>query len=131
MKLYLDSVVAIYLVEQPTGFGTIAGAAIARLMPTALDGTDLLRMECLIHPRRLNDAIRESDFERSFQQNYSPFQSMDAAVFERATVLRAKYWRLKTSDALHLSAAIVSGCDAFVTNDVRLKVVTEIGIEVI
>lgn len=131
MKLYLDSVVAIYLVEQPTGFGPIAGRAIARLLPTALIGTDLVKMECLIHPRRLNDSIRESDFVRFFQQNYLPFQTIDAVQFERATDLRAKYARLKTPDALHLAAAIAAGCDAFVTNDIRLRIVTEIRIEVI
>lgn len=131
MKLYLDSVVAIYLVEQPTGFGITAGAAIARLMPTALIGTDLLRMECLVHPRRLNDSIRESDFERFFQHNYAPFQPMDAAQFERATDLRAKYAGLKTPYALHIAAAIAAGCDAFVTNDLRLRIITEIRIEVI
>ena len=131
MKLYLDTVVAIYLVEQPSGFGPTAGAAIARLPPTALVGFDLLRMECLIHPRRLNDTSRESDFERFFQHNYLPFRTMDAALFDQATDLRAKYSKLKTPDALHLAAAITSGCDAFVTNDLRLKVVTEIRVEVI
>jgi len=50
---------------------------------------------------------------------------------ERATDLRAKYLKLKTPDALHLAAAIESGCDAFVTNDFGLKVITEIRVEVI
>lgn len=45
--------------------------------------------------------------------------------------LRAKYTRLKTPDALHLAAAILSGSDVFLTNDPRLKVVTEIRVETI
>lgn len=56
---------------------------------------------------------------------------MAPGIFERATDLRAKYLKLKTPDALHLAAAIESGCDAFVTNDFGLKVITEIRVEVI
>ena len=131
MKLYLDTAVVIYLVERPVGFAAVATTAVANLEPSALVGTDLLRMECLIHPRRLNHSSRESDFENFFQQNYLPFHPMAPGIFERATDLRAKYLKLKTPDALHLAAAIESGCDAFVTNDFGLKVITEIRVEVI
>jgi predicted nucleic acid-binding protein len=126
VKLYLDSVVVIYLIEQPPAFGPTASAAVAGLNPTALVGTDLTRMECLIHPRRSNDTVREADFERFFQQKYLPFQPLNFAVLDTATNLRAKYRFLKTPDALHLAAAITAGCDLFVTNDVQLVNVTEI-----
>ena len=41
---------------------------------------------------------------------------VDAAIAERAAELRARY-RMKTPDALHAATAIVSGCDAFLTNN--------------
>lgn len=131
MKLYLDSVVVIYLVEQHSTFGPVATRAVTRLGPTALVGTELTRMECLILPRRRNDQAREADFNRFFAQKYLPFPLIEAAAFHRATDLRAKYPKLKTPDALHLAAAIEAGCDVFVTNDAQLRVVTEIRVEVI
>ena len=131
MNLYLDSVVVIYLVEQHPRFGPVAVAAVNRLGPTALVGTELTRMECLILPRRLQDVPRESDFDHFFSQKYQPFYPADPAVFHLATDLRAKYGKVKTPDALHLSAAILSGCDCFVTNDIALSVVTEIRVEII
>lgn len=126
MTLYLDSVVVIYLVEQHPTFGPQAATAVNRLYPTALVGTELTRMECLVIPRRMKDGGRETDFDRFFSQKYPPFVPIDGAVFHLATDLRAKYLKLKTPDALHLATAIVAGCDAFVTNDARLTTVTEI-----
>lgn len=52
-------------------------------------------------------------------------------AFDFCIDLRAKYIRLKTPDALHLAAAILSGCDVFLTNDQRLSVITEIRVETI
>lgn len=46
-------------------------------------------------------------------------------VFDLATELRALH-SIKTPDAIHLAAALISGCDEFWTNDKRLaKAVTD------
>jgi len=45
--------------------------------------------------------------------------ALDAQVFDLATELRARQG-LKTPDALHLAAALHTGCDEFWTNDERL-----------
>lgn len=55
---------------------------------------------------------------------------LDAQVFNLATVLRAQYG-LKTPDALHLAAAISSGCDEFWSNDDRLAKIAGSRIEVV
>lgn len=52
-------------------------------------------------------------------------QPVSAPIAERAAHLRARY-RLRTPDALHIATALVAGCDAFLTNDLALKRVTEI-----
>lgn len=41
---------------------------------------------------------------------------IDAVVAERAAELRARY-RLRTPDALQISAVLSRGCPAFLTND--------------
>lgn len=56
--------------------------------------------------------------------------ALNAAVFEKATDLRARL-NIRTPDALHLAAAIVGGCDVFLTNDEKLKRCTELRVEVL
>jgi predicted nucleic acid-binding protein len=51
--------------------------------------------------------------------------SADKQICLTAAQLRAAY-RLKTPDAIHISTAIHSGCDTFITNDANLKKVQEI-----
>jgi predicted nucleic acid-binding protein len=42
-------------------------------------------------------------------------------ILRGAALLRVEYPALKTPDAIHLAAAMVSGCDFFLTSDARLK----------
>jgi predicted nucleic acid-binding protein len=53
------------------------------------------------------------------------------SVAECAAELRAKYQSLRTPDAQQLAAAIEYGCSHFITNDKRLRKVTEIRILVL
>lgn len=53
-----------------------------------------------------------------------PIDADDAVA---AVELRARY-ALRTPDALQLAVAIRAGCDAFLTNDVRLRRVSELRI---
>ena len=55
---------------------------------------------------------------------------MNSIVAERAAELRAKYG-LKTPDALHVATALETGSQAFLTNDLALKRVTEIQVLVL
>jgi predicted nucleic acid-binding protein len=52
------------------------------------------------------------------------------AVAERAAEIRAHY-NLKLADSFQVAAAIVAGCDAFLTNDSALKRVSGITILVL
>ena len=49
---------------------------------------------------------------------------------DRATEIWAQYG-FKTPDAIHLAAAVASGCNVFLTNDHRLDRFTDITIEVV
>ena len=126
MKAFLDSVVVIYLVEQPPNFGAMAWNALSRLMPTALVVNPLTRLDCLVGPRRNADFQTELDFDSFFSNQCQPFVPIDDPVYDLALNLKAKYVGLKTPDALQLATAIHAGCDVFVTNDHRLSQVTEI-----
>lgn len=120
--VYLDACIAIYYVEQhPTLFSSIE----AMLFPS--DGqepkvaySDLVRLECRVSPLRRNDLDLLARFDAFFRLPDTKRIALDAAVFDLATELRATH-ALKTPDALHLAAAIHAGCDAFWTNDGRLR----------
>jgi predicted nucleic acid-binding protein len=51
-------------------------------------------------------------------------------LMDRATAIRAQYG-FKTPDAIHLAAAVPSGCDVFLTNDHRLDRFPDITIEIV
>jgi predicted nucleic acid-binding protein len=54
---------------------------------------------------------------------------LNSAVYDRAAEIRAQHG-FKTPDAIHLAAAIESGCDRFLTNDRRLARFTGITVEI-
>lgn len=51
--------------------------------------------------------------------------NIDTDIARRAAVLRVQY-QLKTPDALHVATALETGCQAFLTNDLGLKRVSEV-----
>ena len=82
--------------------------------------------EVLTHPFRLGDAKLAQDY-RDILLNNQDFavQSITPQIAESAANLRARY-NLRTPDALHVATAIDIGCDAFLTNDMVIKRVTEL-----
>jgi predicted nucleic acid-binding protein len=130
MRIYGDSVIPIYYFE---GAPPFKARAMARL--TALWGSgdvlvisDLVRLECRMLPIRLGDAARVADFDRLFAQPNVELAPMTAAVFDRATHIRAVH-NFRLGDSLHLAAAVQSRCDRFLTHDLRLSAFTAIPVE--
>lgn len=56
--------------------------------------------------------------------------SVSSVIADRAASLRVQYG-LRTADALHVATALVSGCNAFLTNDFGLKRVQDVRILVL
>lgn len=82
--------------------------------------------EVLIMPIRTGHTQYEQEY-RDMLLNTANITalSVSAPIAEQAAHLRARY-NLRTPDALHIATALVSGCDAFLTNDLRLKRVAEV-----
>lgn len=91
---------------------------------------ELVRMECRIKPVREGDRDLIERYDAFFGTAGLVWVPMDRAVFDHATGLRADH-RLRTPDALHLAAAMVSGCEEFWTYDSRLAVAARNRLEVI
>jgi predicted nucleic acid-binding protein len=113
---YFDACVAIYYVERnPSYFARIE----AVLVPDAGEAvgpviSDLTRLKCRVFPLRAGD----QDLLGRYEAFFSLGDVGHAEIL--ATDLRARY-NLKTPDALHLAAAINSGCTEIWTNDRRLE----------
>jgi predicted nucleic acid-binding protein len=129
-RLYLETAPLIYYVEEnpayvtkiETIFRTAASASI-ELVSSVITLT-----EVLIHPIRLGDSRLEQEYN-NILLNSDGFQLLPVTspIAKSAAQLRAQY-NLRTPDALHVATAIHAGCDAFMTNDVTIKRVTEIPI---
>jgi predicted nucleic acid-binding protein len=121
-RAYLDACVAMYYVEQhQTLFQRVDSALFPasgeQIIPVF---SDLTRMECRVLPLRNHDQALLARYEAFFQLPDCDYAHLDTIVFDLATELRAQF-ALRTPDALHLAAAMRSGCQEFWTNDGRLS----------
>lgn len=132
MLIYLDTVLCIYAVE---GASTFQARALARLTSLRSKGdqpaiSDLTWLECRVMPIRLGDMVALADMEAFLKASDVIRVPLPLAVYERACRIRAVY-KINLADALHLAAAIESGCGLFLTNDHRLSNFSGIPIEVL
>ena len=85
-------------------------------------------MEATVKPLKMKDAIQLADFQTFY--SLSEIVPLSSAIYDRAAQIRADYG-FKTPDAIHLAAAIESGCVQFLTHDLRLSRFSDIPIVVI
>jgi predicted nucleic acid-binding protein len=129
MRVYLDSATVIYLVESVGPWESAVRTFLEQ--PGAIPQASVLtRMECRVQPLREDRADLLADYDAFFASLDRGMLELNAAVFEKATQLRARL-NLRTPDALHLAAAISGGCDVFLTNDRTLTRCTGIRVEVL
>lgn len=129
----LDTAVFIYAFERHPIYGRAAQTVFRALEDGMCRGyvSVLALGEVLTGAKKGQDPdllIRYRDLFRHF-----PGLTMcdaDAAVMEQMSDLRARYG-LPTPDAIHLGTALAHGAQAFVTNDGRLRAVTEIDVLVL
>lgn len=143
MLYYLDTVIVIYAVE-----GNLADQQRALNHLAALEQSghrfaisDLTRTECLVPVFGPGGGQRLSDFFRFFHGPNLRTLGLTAATHARAGAIRGGHAypatppdhprRYGLADALHLAAAIESGCDVFLTNENQLATFPDITIEVL
>ncbi len=131
--LGIDSAPLIYLVEKhPSYFDQMV--FILRYIssgPISAVGSTMILTEVLAQPLRMGKTELVTDYEDIIQNSIGfNLIHVDEKIARRAAHLRAKY-NLKTPDALHVATALESHCQAFLTNDMGLKRVTEIQILVL
>jgi uncharacterized protein len=132
MRIYCDSVILIYYFEGMPAFMARATTRLAALRAAGdiLATSDLVRLECRMLPIRLGDTALLTKYDGLFSQPNVQRVPITTAVFDRATLIRARH-DFKVADSLHLAAAVEAGCGRFLTNDARLSAFTDIAVEVL
>ncbi len=129
MRIYLDSVTVIYLVEQVAPYAALVDARLSRRDVVNVT-SDLTRMESRVKPLRDRNAGVLKDFDDFFEGALEVMVPLSREVVDLATEIRARYG-FKTPDSLHLAAAVWSRCEVFLTNDHRLDRFNGLAVEVI
>ena len=105
MRVYLDSVLIIYLVDQNPTFGPLVKSWLTA-NPCDLVSSELGRLESLVLPVRVGDAARISAFETFFHSAVQEMVPFTRAVYDRAVQIRAStkfktrwvyrcYWKIQ------------------------------------
>lgn len=113
-SVYLDACMIIDLVE---GVPDLQRTLRTRLQGRNLVSTELARLESRIGALRQGQARYLETYRQFFDG--CDTQPMNRDVFDLATDLRVQH-AIKTPDALHLAAALLSSCGEFWTDDKRL-----------
>lgn len=88
----------------------------------------LTTLECRCRPMRDGQDELLGVYDRFFSSREVILRELDAAVVEKATVLRASSG-LRTPDAIHAATAILSGASAFWTTDKRFSKCAELAVQ--
>jgi uncharacterized protein len=132
MKLYLDSMIWVYILEGHPIFGTHAREFFARMRSTQNEflSSNLVLAEVLVLPKRNADLFTAAKYRHLFTPPGVTIITFGTDVAERFADLRAAA-RVKPADALHLALAASAGTDYFVTTDTKLHSLTIPGIALI
>lgn len=130
--IYADANVIIRLLE---GDAATRAPLETRLLPFRgttgfLYTSRLSWLECRVKPLRANDTKLLGLYDAFFASAEVEVLELTREVVEKATVLRATL-NVKTPDALHLGAAVLSGAKVFLTGDKALVRCKEIAVEVL
>jgi predicted nucleic acid-binding protein len=131
--LFLDTAPVIYYIEGDTQHLAHADIVFNALDNLALSAvtSPITLAECLIVPlRNADENVRKAFIELILNSHNIHFHPSDKTIAIKAAELRATY-NLSLTDAFQVATAIVTECDAFLTNDAALKRVKEIHVIVL
>jgi predicted nucleic acid-binding protein len=132
-RIFLDTAPVIYYVEANERYLPLAQTVFDHLDAGLLTAvtSPITLAECLVIPYRLNNTELKQAFTDLITGGSGvEFALLDQQIADWAAELRARY-NLSLTDAFQVAIALSKNCDAFLTNDVALKRVTEIKVIVL
>jgi len=132
-RIYIDTVIVIYTVEQAPVYGRLLGDLWHQLQAGNIEvfTSELTLMETLILPMRNSDIFLIDAYERLLRSPQIQLISINQAVLRDAARLRATTPSLRTPDAIHTATVMISGCTQFLTNDRKLRTLTGLPVVII
>ncbi len=124
-KLGVDTAPLIYYIEQHPRYAPVVSPTFELISRGRVTGvtTVVTLVEVLTLPlQKGNQRLAESYKAVLESSDNLAMMPIDQPIAERAAELRAHYG-LRTPDALQVAAAVLAGCEAFLTNDKRLSLV--------
>ncbi|MEH2066577.1 MAG: type II toxin-antitoxin system VapC family toxin [Nostoc sp.] len=132
-KVFLDTSPVIYYVEAVPAFVEVVRGIFTLIGKEQIQGvvSPVTLAECITLPIRLGQLeLRERFTNLLTATDGIVLVNIDAVIAQQAAELRIRYG-LKLPDALQIAVVICDGCEAFLTNDVALKRVTELQVLVL
>ena len=127
-KIFLDTAPIVYLLDENDLYAAKMTLWMDSRIESAFVSSPITVMEYLVYPYRMNNNAAVNDFFTFLSSYKVDILPIDRSVAENAAKLRGKYRHFKALDALQLSAAMLSGCDAFLTNDRQLRQCRELAV---
>ncbi|MDX2281991.1 MAG: PIN domain-containing protein [Saprospiraceae bacterium] len=133
MRIFIDTSPFIYLVEGHPAFADPVKTYILNAVANDdhLVTSVITIMEYGVMPTRKGKEALIHEFDGFIQSLNIPVEIIDRSTAVLAYKLRGKYEFLKGMDALQLAVAIETGCELFITNDKKLKNITEIQVLIV
>lgn len=129
----LDTMIFVYGFEAPSPLATLSHDVLDAVETGTITAvtSDVTIMEMMVRPLQLG----RPEIAAGYEDLLTQFPNLTIAPLARAAVrqaaeLRARFG-LQALDALQLAACITSGATAFVTNDLRLRRVTDMDIVIL
>ena len=132
-QIFLDTAPVIYFVEKNPVYSEKVQFVFSRLDDGKLIAvvSPITLAECLVLPYKIpNPEIAQVFSDLLIKSESVLFYPIDEITADKAAELRARY-NLTLTDAFQLAVAIQAECEAFLTNDIDLKRVTEIPVIVL
>jgi predicted nucleic acid-binding protein len=128
-RIFIDTAPIIYYIEAHPQFGALAKDVVDAFQSgTLMAFSSVITLaEVLPKPVEIGNTALADQFTAFLRRGkHIRLVEISADIAESAGKLRGKYPAIRAMDALQLAVALHVGADAFITNDVRLKRITEI-----
>jgi predicted nucleic acid-binding protein len=128
-SLFLDTAPIIYYIEAHPQYGPLVSEVVREFQSGRLAAYSsvVTLVEVLPKPIAMGNESLSDDFSNFLLagRNITTLE-ISSDIARRAGKLRGRYGFLKSMDAIQIAASTEVNADAFLTNDVQLKKVTEI-----
>ena len=131
--LGFDTSPFIYFIERHARYLGVVREVIRRIDAGVVRGNSsvVTLIEVLTQPKRTGNTVIEREYrDLLLHSRHFELISIDTLIAEQAAALRASY-ALRTPDALQIAAALHVGSQAFLTNDLTLKRITDLRVLVL